>query len=184
MRPAPADRVVEVENGQVVRVGELEVTGWHTPGHARHHVAWQIGRTVVTGDVAGVRIPGCDHVLPPTPPPDIDLERWIASIDLVRELDPERLLLTHYGAASDVGRLLDQLEARLGRWGEEAQAMVAAGGTVEELAGRLSQLDDREMAVSGTPRRLVRGYRMLCPMADNAAGLHRYMTRRAPVAQD
>src|SRR6476661_6070808 len=46
----------------------------YTPGHAIHHVAYlhEASGSAYTGDVAGVRI-GTAPILPPTPPPDIDL---------------------------------------------------------------------------------------------------------------
>src|SRR3954463_2684099 len=54
----------------------------YTPGHAVHHVAYLHRDTGIAfaGDVAGVRI-GDGPLLPPTPPPDIDVEAWHASID-------------------------------------------------------------------------------------------------------
>ena len=58
---------------------------------------------VVTGDVGGVRFPGADRVCPPMPPPDIDVNAWVESLALIRDLSPERLLLTHFGAFVDVG---------------------------------------------------------------------------------
>ena len=88
-------------------------SSWHTPGHAVHHIAWQVGGDVVTGDVGGIRFPGADHVAPPMPPPDIDVELWRESLELIRSLQPERLLLTHYGAFDDPARHLDELEERL-----------------------------------------------------------------------
>ncbi|MDH3815469.1 MAG: MBL fold metallo-hydrolase, partial [Acidobacteriota bacterium] len=72
----PKDQIKTIDDGETVTIGGLEVIGWHTPGHANHHVAWQIGDAVATGDVAGVRFPGATHVLPPLPPPDIDVEKW------------------------------------------------------------------------------------------------------------
>ena len=63
--------------------GELDVE--YTPGHASHHVVYfdRGDGTAYVGDVAGVRIPPADYVRAPTPPPDIDVEAWQRSIDLV-----------------------------------------------------------------------------------------------------
>src|SRR5262249_13735426 len=97
MKPIPAQQLVQVENGQKFTAGELEMVGWHTPGHAYHHIAWQCGKLVFTGDVGGVSIEG-GPVQPPCPPPDIDPPAWKKSIELLRELQPERLYLSHFGA--------------------------------------------------------------------------------------
>jgi glyoxylase-like metal-dependent hydrolase (beta-lactamase superfamily II) len=174
----PENQLHAVDNGQRIRIGELTAVGWHTPGHASHHVAWQVGGAVACGDVAGVRFGGSSHVLPPMPPPDIDVEQWLASIDLVRSLDPERLLLTHFGTVIDPRRHLDELTARLRCWAGETSEVATAGGDADELAERLNQLDLADMTAAGVSDDLRRTYRLIVPMAENAAGLYRYETKR------
>ncbi|MGD8440056.1 MAG: MBL fold metallo-hydrolase [Holophagae bacterium] len=174
----PSRQLRPIEHGGSVTVGDLEVRAWHTPGHATHHIAWQVGRDIVTGDVGGVRFPGAEHVLPPMPPPDIDVEAWRASLDLLRGLEPERLLLTHYGAFDDPKRHLDELEDRLLRWTEIAEDVVAGGGDREQLGERLLELDEAEIAAEGLPDDTVARYRRLCPMVENSAGLYRYVVKR------
>ena len=170
----PAEQVRAVAHGESISIDGLEVVGWHTPGHATHHVTWQIGDAVATGDVAGVRFPGATHVLPPMPPPDIDVGQWRASLDLLRRLEPERLLLTHFGPFDDPSRHLDELEDRLLRWTEIARRVVADGGDRAALGRELEELDDGEMAASAVPPEAVVRYRRLCPMEENSAGLFRY----------
>lgn len=101
-----------VANGEKISIGEVEIVGWHTPGHAVHHIAWQLGDNLFCGDVAGVRI-GKGIVMPPCPPPDIQIEYWQESLNLIRSLDVKTLFLTHYGAFTDVEDHLQTLEARL-----------------------------------------------------------------------
>ena len=75
----------------------------YTPGHASHHVAYlheDSGRAFC-GDVAGVRMQPANIVLPPTPPPDIDLEAWNASLSLVADWKPDTLAVTHFGAVDE-----------------------------------------------------------------------------------
>jgi glyoxylase-like metal-dependent hydrolase (beta-lactamase superfamily II) len=163
-----------VGDGEAVPVGGLEVTGWHTPGHASHHVAWQVGDAVATGDVAGVRFPGATHVLPPMPPPDIDVDLWRGSLDVLRRLAPTTLLLTHFGAFDDPERHLDELEDRMLRWTKVARRVVADGGDRSTLGAELEELDNREMEASKVPPEAVMRYRRLCPMKENSAGLFRY----------
>jgi glyoxylase-like metal-dependent hydrolase (beta-lactamase superfamily II) len=172
----PEANLEVVEDGHKVEVGGLEVSGWHTPGHAIHHVAWQVGGAVVTGDVAGVRFQGATHVLPPMPPPDIDLERWLESLGKLRSLNPTRLLLTHFGAFDDPPRHLDELEARLVLWTEIARRVVDDGGDQRALTAQLEAMDQQEMAAVAVSAEVAARYKRICPMDGNSAGLFRYCT--------
>jgi glyoxylase-like metal-dependent hydrolase (beta-lactamase superfamily II) len=92
----------------------------YTPGHASHHVAYLYEATGVAlcGDVAGVRI-GDGPLIAPTPPPDIDIGAWHASIDVLAGWRPARLALTHFGSFGDsaehLARLRDELDEAVGR---------------------------------------------------------------------
>ena len=170
----PHDQLRTVDDGETVMFEGLEVIGWHTPGHANHHVAWQIGDAVATGDVAGVRFPGASHVLPPMPPPDIDVENWRQSLAILRRLAPSRLLLTHFGAFDDPVRHIDELEERLVRWTEFARRVVSNGGDKKTLGVELERIDEVEMKESGVTPEAVERYRRLCPVKESSVGLFRY----------
>src|SRR3954468_15715225 len=119
---------VPEENLRILRGGE-RIEGFaveYTPGHASHHVAYfhEASATAYTGDVAGVRI-GDGPLIPPTPPPDIDVDAWHRSIDVVAGWSPRRLALTHWGS-------FDDLEDPPARLHTELDAAV-------ELAGRTDQ---------------------------------------------
>lgn len=81
MLSAPADRVIAVEDGQVVDVAGLAFRAIATPGHAKHHHAWRVGDALFAGDAAGVRLPGSRLVAVPAVPPEFDLDAWRATID-------------------------------------------------------------------------------------------------------
>ena len=174
----PGAQVITVDHGEIVVVGGVEMKAWHTPGHAVHHIAWQVGGDVVTGDVGGIRFPGADHVLPPLPPPDIDIVEWRRSIELLRGLGADRLLLTHFGAFSDPDRHLDELDDRLVRWTAVAEETIAGGGDREALGHALLELDEVEIAAGAPDPATVERYRRLCPVVESSAGLYRYVTRR------
>jgi glyoxylase-like metal-dependent hydrolase (beta-lactamase superfamily II) len=102
--PVPEANVNPLIGGETV----LGMRIAYTPGHASHHVCYlhEESGTAFTGDVAAVRIPPSNYVVPPTPPPDIDIEAWESSIAIVEEWEPERLALTHFGAVDEpVGHL-------------------------------------------------------------------------------
>jgi len=110
---------------RVLRGGE-SIDGWdvaYTPGHASHHVSYRHRSSgwVFPGDTAGVRLPAGDLILAPTPPPDIDLDAWHASLQTIEAWEPERLAITHFGDYGDVAEHLDRLRAALAHWSELAR---------------------------------------------------------------
>jgi glyoxylase-like metal-dependent hydrolase (beta-lactamase superfamily II) len=109
--PVPEQNVKPLAGGE--RVLGMRVA--YTPGHASHHVSYlhEDSGTAFTGDVAAVRIPPSNLVVPPTPPPDIDIEAWEESIGIVEGWAPERLALTHFGAVEEPARHLATLRERL-----------------------------------------------------------------------
>jgi glyoxylase-like metal-dependent hydrolase (beta-lactamase superfamily II) len=104
---------------QNVRVAEGDVVGWEafaTVGHASHHVSYLRDGTLLAGDAAGVRMPGASYVLPVSPPPDIDVDAWHATVAEIRRRAPERLAVIHFGVHEDVDAHLDRLDLELDRW--------------------------------------------------------------------
>jgi glyoxylase-like metal-dependent hydrolase (beta-lactamase superfamily II) len=94
--PVPRDRVVVLHGGETVE-GLLVA---HTPGHAGHHVCYldEDAGDAYVGDVCGAHVPPDGPTTAPTPPPEIDLEAWKGSLDLVEGWGAERVHLTHFGA--------------------------------------------------------------------------------------
>ncbi len=109
--PVPEANVKPLAGGEDV----LGMRVAYTPGHASHHVSYfhEESGTAFVGDVAAVRIPGVELTVPPTPPPDIDVEIWLDSIALVESWRPERLALTHFGAIEEPIEHLEEVRRRL-----------------------------------------------------------------------
>ena len=109
--PVPEANVTALSGGETV----LGMRVAYTPGHASHHVCYlhEESGTAFVGDVAAVRIPGTGLTVPPTPPPDIDVEGWEESIGIVEGWKPERLALTHFGAIDDPAPHLAEVRERL-----------------------------------------------------------------------
>lgn len=115
MKPIDEDLLEPVDDGDKLHIGGVDFNVHYTPGHAIHHNAYQLGNVVFTGDVAGVRI-NKGPVVPPCPPPDINIELWKQSIEKVRRLNPERLYLAHFGPIDEPFQHLDDLEVLLDDW--------------------------------------------------------------------
>ena len=138
----------------------------YTPGHASHHVSYfhpESGRAFV-GDTAAVRIPPSSFVIPPTPPPDIDLELWEGSIDRILEWSPESLGLTHFGQVDDPEAHLERVRERLREQGELARKLSA-----EEFEAALRE-SAREAGDEGTATALLQAV----PPEQQYWGLERY----------
>jgi glyoxylase-like metal-dependent hydrolase (beta-lactamase superfamily II) len=143
----------------------------YTPGHASHHVSYfdpDSGRAFV-GDVAAVRIPPASFVLPPTPPPDIDVEAWERSLELVEDWRPASLGLTHFDAIEDPEPHFEQVRGRL-----------------RELAARARGLDReafeqslREEIAEATDPEAAAAMLQAVPPEQQWLGLDRYWRKRA-----
>src|SRR5436190_23922575 len=99
VKPVPAKNLRVVEGGETLTVVGREIKVEYTPGHASHHVSYldTAARVAFVGDTAGIRKGSGNYVMPPTPPPDIDLEAWRASGEKILAWDPDTLFLTHFG---------------------------------------------------------------------------------------
>ncbi len=142
-----------VPAGNVEIVGERVVglACFPTVGHASHHVSYLTGDgTLLAGDAAGVRIMPSEYVMPPTPPPDVDVEAWYATIDEIERRGPDRLALVHFGVVDDVARHLVDLRDRLGVWAERVRSGLGAEEFAEAAFGELSQ-DDRGLYAHAIP---------------------------------
>jgi glyoxylase-like metal-dependent hydrolase (beta-lactamase superfamily II) len=138
-----------------------------SPGHASHHVCYFDGTTLFAGDAAGVRIQPSKAVLPPTPPPDVDVEAWYRTLEEIERHAPERLALIHFGVADDVSRHLTELRERLDVW----------AGRVKE---GLSEEEFVAAAVGDLPPEEAPSYERAMPIWQSYQGLKRYWdTRRA-----
>jgi hypothetical protein len=73
--------------------------------------------------VGGVRIPPDGPILPPTPPPDIDLEAWPKSLDLIAAWRPERIAVTHFGVWDDPEHQLERMREELARLSQLAREL-------------------------------------------------------------
>lgn len=177
MRPIPESRLVACENGTRITIGETEFVAWHTPGHAYHHIAWQKDKVVFAGDVGGVSIEG-GPVQPPCPPPDIDPPAWKNSIDLIRNLDPERLYLTHFGARDNVGAHLDQLQQRLDEWSGWVRTQLEAGKDPMELSDAFTEMVNTGMIERGADEELLTKYNSANPTFMSLHGLARYWQKQ------
>ena len=168
MVPVPEENIRALSGGETVEGMRVE----YTPGHASHHVSYfdEESGDAYVGDVAGVRIPPAEFVASPTPPPDIDLERWSASLDLIEGRNPALLRLTHFGGYGNVAEHVDQMRGRLAAWGE-----VAKTADLE----RFVQVAEAEVRASTPDEETAQCYFQAAPPDQLYLGLDRYWSKKA-----
>ncbi len=173
MEPVPAESLLPVAHGQQLDLGRVNAQAWHTPGHAPHHIAWQIGNSLFCGDVAGVRIDN-GPVLPPCPPPSVDLEAWQDSISLLRKREADYLFLTHFGRFEASAAHWDELEANLERWAQWIQGMRRQGMHPRDMVPLFEQSVQQQIEGTDVDREISRRYALANPAWMSVYGLDRY----------
>jgi glyoxylase-like metal-dependent hydrolase (beta-lactamase superfamily II) len=161
---------VPEENVHVIGDRVLDLDAWPTPGHASHHVSFLApDGSCYSGDATGVRIAPATFLAPVSPPPDIDLEAWEASIDGIEARRPARLRLPHFGVVEDVPAHLDELRVRLRTWAERVRNGASEEEFVAAAEAELHAASDPETADS---------YCQAAPFAQSHAGLRRYWEKK------
>ena len=177
MRPIPEAQLHELAHEETLTIGDTTIKAHHTPGHAVHHIAYQVGDAVFTGDVGGVRING-NLVEPPCPPPDINVEDWQQSIQQLRNLAPEALYLTHFGRVDDVELHLDKLDKQLINWADWVQEKLEAGLSTEAITPDFVAYVKNQLRAQGASEELVEQYEAANPSWMSVAGLVRYWKKK------
>jgi glyoxylase-like metal-dependent hydrolase (beta-lactamase superfamily II) len=170
--PVPERNLRVLEGGERVLDGRFEVA--YTPGHASHHVSYLHEGTAFVGDVGGVRIPPSSLTIPPTPPPDVDVEAWHGSIERVARWKPERLAMTHFGASEDVDAQLEALGRRLDEWVAKVPDL-DRDEFIDSIHREIEQGPDAE---------LLPQYTQAAPPDQLYAGMRRYLEKRAEATDE
>jgi len=166
--PVPSERLRPLTGGEVLELGDRRFEVAYTPGHASHHVSYLHDGTAFVGDVGGVRIAPQTPPFPPTPPPDIDLDLWHRSLEVVAAWAPERLAMTHFGASQDVEWQLAEVGARLDRIAELARQLDSERW-IEAVRAELRD---------GSSPEVFEAYLQAAPTDQAYAGLRRYWDKR------
>ena len=179
LKPISSGHLVTVKNGEKIKIGKTSFRALHTPGHAVHHIAWQMGNVLFAGDVAGIRIGESNVVMAPCPPPDINIEDWIRSIRLIKSKRFEGLYLTHFGRVEEVKKHLVELEGRLKSWANWMKPYFDAGKSNEEITPVFQAYVARQLEAGGVTGEDLLKYENANPSWMSVAGLLRYWKKQA-----
>lgn len=175
--PVPSQAVVALKGGERLEAGGRALDVAYTPGHASHHVSFYSADTGIAfvGDTAGVKVGF--YVLPPTPPPDIDLDIWQDSLAQIEEWRPETLFLTHFGPSAPCRPHLTELRDHL-----ELTTRLVKSSLVRDESDEAREAWFAEEIRRELRRRVAdaeaRAYETAAPFDLNWRGLARYVRKR------
>jgi glyoxylase-like metal-dependent hydrolase (beta-lactamase superfamily II) len=179
--PVPAANVTALAGGERIEVAGRALDVAYTPGHASHHASYfdAESRVAFIGDTGGVHIPSAPYTLPPTPPPDIDIESWVESTHRILAWHPTTLFLTHFGTidtpASHLQQVLDNLHrnAALVKESLALDASMSDDDRAAHFVRAVARDLRRVMSESDAAR-----YEIATPLDQNWQGLARYWRKR------
>jgi glyoxylase-like metal-dependent hydrolase (beta-lactamase superfamily II) len=180
--PVPPDRLRSMADGDTVVLGTRSVDVVYTPGHASHHVALQDRRSgaLFTGEAIGSYLPWGPAYRPALPPPDVQVEAALSSIERIRSRRASTLLTSHFGPVPDPEEGCHAAAAHIATWAGAVREVLERdprAGT-DEIATALRSLAATEFeSEAGRPIDLAR-YDAIGSISMNAEGLARYWRKR------
>jgi glyoxylase-like metal-dependent hydrolase (beta-lactamase superfamily II) len=177
--PVPASNVTALSGGETLLVAGTSLRVAYTPGHAKHHVSFfdEHAGMAFVGDTGGIRVVG-DYLLAPTPPPDIDIETWQQSIDIIDAWQPVSLFLTHFGPVTPARAHLARFRTTLTAQAEAVRQSLKAGGSEEERIRAFVE-HMRKDARANLPEREAKATELAAPFDQLWRGLARYWEKKA-----
>lgn len=186
--PVPSARVRVLVDGETLAFGGAAIDVIYTRGHASHHACFFDRRsgTAFAGDTGGIRVGPSDYVLPPTPPPDIDVALWLASLDRIEAWGASRIFVTHFGPYDRVREHLAALRAELRRWEGWTADLMTGSVPAEARQARFIELARAGIEAQVTGEEAA-AYRRAMSLDDCWLGLARYWEKahgaaKAPAA--
>jgi glyoxylase-like metal-dependent hydrolase (beta-lactamase superfamily II) len=178
-RPVPAEALTILRGGERITAGGRDLDVAYTPGHASHHVSYYSADSGVAfvGDTAGIRRAEHGFVLPPTPPPDIDLELWRVSLARIGRWSPATLFVTHFGAHAPATAHLTEMADNLDLTAGLAKASLAREGSDEDREAWFTEELRRELR-KRVGEADAQAYEVAAPFDLNWRGLARYWRKK------
>ena len=139
-QPIARNRLREVSDNEEISLGGgLTLRSLWTPGHASHHLSYELEGTgsVATGDAVGIFYPNVPVLVPTTPPTSFNLPLAIGSLERVRDTRPTRILAPHYGVMVDPTNLIADNVRALKEWEMKIGSMLKDEASPEQIATTL-----------------------------------------------
>jgi len=173
MEPIAIEQLIAANDGDIIDFEDVQFKVIYTPGHAVHHNAYQLNDVIFTGDVAGCKIEN-GPVVPPCPPPDIDIALWKKSIQKLKDANPTALYLTHFARQENPLQLLNNLEVELDNWSNFIKPFFDAETPAEEIVPQFMKFTSDAFRTNGLNEEEIKVYEYANPSWMSVNGLLRY----------
>ncbi len=178
LEPTDAARIVALGEVGSIDLGDgRELSAFHSPGHAQHHLGLVDSDTgdLYVGDAAGVYVPETADLRPSTPPPDFDLDLALASLRRFRAAAPSRLLFSHFGPVLDVVASLDRAEEELRLWVELVRETRASALDLDHAVQRVTEKTAQRYAAYLADESVREKFEHLNATTANVVGINRWL---------
>ncbi len=167
--PIDEEKVIETSDGQVIKIGDVQIRVLDSPGHAKHHNVYLVDEHLFTGDTGGVKI-GQGPIMPAVPPPDIDIPLWLKTIEKMKSCNPTYICPAHFGCFSDAANYLETLKENLIKYDEFIKKQIKFSDDYDTLFPVFKEYVDSFF----TDKKVREFYQLANPDEMNLAGLIRY----------
>lgn len=178
---APADRVTAVEDNATLSIGGLSFKTHDTPGHAWHHMAYQLDDVLFAGDALGNRLGARPYTVLPAPPPEFKLDVWLSSLAKIRAVKAALAYPTHFGPFSDVDEHIDQFGHLLNEAAHFVLEQMKTGQTRDQIVDAYGEWDINRGKALDIGEKDLQKYVVSNPIHMSVDGIMRYWTRKGAI---
>lgn len=178
MLPAPAEKVTEVFDNDVLEIAGLSIKALETPGHARHHHVYVLDDVAFTGDAAAARLPGWNLPDLPAPPPEFEMEAWESTLERLLAQNFRRIYPTHFGPVDDVQNHLQTVKELVRETAVFIQTQMQAGLNRDEIVVAYENWFAERARAAGLSEAAIAHYSAANPLYMSVDGIMRYWQKR------
>ncbi|MCK7545002.1 MBL fold metallo-hydrolase [Marinobacter bryozoorum] len=154
--PVPAERTLEVHDGDTLPLGKRTLSFLDTPGHALHHYCIHDSKAgaVFSGDTFGISYRSLDtdkgpFIFPAATPVQFDPEKAHESVNRLCALNPRAIYLTHFSEITAIDDLAAQLHGDLDAYAAIGRRHMAEKPDTRGIRSDLKALFVRRLAAHG-----------------------------------